>query len=260
VFVVLKKINKSLNKSLGQNFLHNTFLAYDITEHLKDNIDFIVLEIGCGSGALTKYIKDKKYKEYHIVEFDKRWALYIEEEYGKKNTFIKIFNEDILKHNINEDQVYNIIGNIPYNITYSIVQKLFDWYKSLNTVIIMMQEEVAQKIAKKCGSNYGPISIISQLLFDITLHQKVNPQEFIPQPKVFSRVIEFKKKENTILDFNLLPEFRKFLAIMFSYPRKKIKHQGMPEKIKIHFTEDLLNMRSQEIIPIDFYNLFLKTI
>jgi 16S rRNA (adenine1518-N6/adenine1519-N6)-dimethyltransferase len=254
-----KKLEKTLKKSLGQNFLHNTILAYDITENLKNTDNTIILEIGCGNGALTRYIKDKPYKEYHIVELDKKWATYISEEYIKKNMYITVYNEDILAHNLKMNEVYNIIGNIPYNITYSIMQKIFDWYPVISTAVIMMQEEVAQKIAKKGGSNYGPISVISQLLFDITLHQKVNPHEFVPQPKVFSRVIEFKKKSMTVLDFQLFASFKKFLAIIFSHPRKKIKHQGMPIEMVSFFTQDILDMRSQELSPEFIYNLFLKT-
>jgi 16S rRNA A1518/A1519 N6-dimethyltransferase RsmA/KsgA/DIM1 with predicted DNA glycosylase/AP lyase activity len=124
----------------------------------------------------------------------------------------------------------------------------------------MVQEEVAQKIAKKSGSSYGPISVISQLLFDIKLHQKVAPHEFIPEPRVFSRVIEFKKKINTILNLSLLDQFKKFLGMLFTHPRKKIKHQGIPETIKSFFNETILNSRSQELFPEELYNLFLLTI
>lgn len=253
------KLEKTLKKSLGQNFLHNTILAYDITEHLNSDNNSIILEIGCGNGALTKYIKDKKYKEYHIVELDTKWANFISEEYIKKDFRIKIFNEDILLHNINKEEKYYIIGNIPYNITYSIIQKIFNWYPSINVALLMVQEEVAQKIIKKSGSTYGPISIISQLLFNIKLHQKVAPFEFVPEPKVFSRIIEFEKKD-TILDLNLLEKFKKFLAILFIHPRKKIKHQGIDQGIIIQFNESILNKRSQELSPKDIYNLFLSTI
>ena len=112
----------------------------------------------------------------------------------------------------------------------------------------------------KSGSTYGPISVISQLLFDITLHEKVAPFEFVPQPKVFSRVIEFKKRKSTILDLQFLDEFKKFLKIMFSHPRKKIKHQGVPDYLKEFFNEDIFNKRSQELSPEVLYNLFLSTI
>ena len=258
---MMKKLKKALKKSLGQNFLYNTILAYDITEHLINTENSIILEIGCGNGALTRYIKDKKYQEYHIVEYDEKWAKFISEEYIiNKNQSMIMHNQDILCHSIKEGFTYNIIGNIPYNITYSIIQKIFSWYSAINMVIIMVQEEVAQKIAKKSGSTYGPISVISQLLFDITLHQKVAPFEFVPQPKVFSRVIEFKKKKSTILDLQFLDEFKKFLKIMFSHPRKKIKHQGVPDYLKEFFNEDIFNKRSQELSPEVLYNLFLSTI
>jgi 16S rRNA (adenine1518-N6/adenine1519-N6)-dimethyltransferase len=255
-----KTLEKTLKKSLGQNFLHNTFLAYDITEHLISTKESIILEIGCGNGALTKYIKDKEYKEFHIVEYDEKWAKFITEEYIKKNSLIIMHNQDILMHEIKKNEKYNIIGNIPYNITYSIIQKIFNWYNSIDIAIIMMQEEVAQKIAKTSGSSYGPISVISQLLFDIKLHQKVAPFEFVPEPRVFSRVIELKKKVTTILDFALLEEFKKFLSILFSHPRKKIKHQGLPEALKLLFPQDILNQRSQELSPEIIYNLFLQII
>jgi 16S rRNA (adenine1518-N6/adenine1519-N6)-dimethyltransferase len=117
-----KKLEKTLKKSLGQNFLHNTILAYDITQHIPDNKEAIILEIGCGNGALTKYIKDKEYKEYHIVEYDSKWAKFITEEYIKKSSSIIMHNQDILIHEIKKNERYTIIGNIPYNITYGIIQ------------------------------------------------------------------------------------------------------------------------------------------
>ena len=247
---------KKLKKELSQNFLINDAIGSHITNLGNYNKDTILLEIGCGRGALTQFLYKKQNKSYHIVELDPRWAKFINEEYKNKTEKLTVFNKSILDHNILKNESYNIIGNIPYHITFLILEKLFSWYNNINEIIIMVQEEVAFKITQRSGRSYGPISIISQLLFDITLDIKITPENFIPQPQVTSRIIIFKKKTNPIININEIMEIKKFISYFFHSPRKKIKSQGIQESILIHIPEYILNLRAQEIGCDNFYNLY----
>lgn len=250
------KIEKKLKKSFGQNFLKNDHIAQKITDYVNYKSD-IILEIGPGKGALTKYIIKKKYIEYHIVELDEYWADKIKKEYQKDNNSCIVFQKNILYYEFDLNKKYSVVGNIPYNITFPIIMKLIDCSDAIDNAVIMMQEEVAQKLIKKSGSNYGPISILTQLFFDIELLDFVFSREFIPQPKVNSRVVKFLKKTNLLCLLHNLEKFKKFLSYFFVYPRKKIKHQGMPEVILFQLSEEIHNKRAQELDPEFFLSLFL---
>lgn len=250
------KLNKILKKSLGQHFLKNTILAYQITDHVRTTKNDYLLEIGPGNGALTRYLVNKEYKEYHIVELDSKWAKYIKEEFGKTN--IIVHEQDILLFELKINEKYTIISNIPYNITYPILQKIVLWYEQIHVVVIMMQEEVAQKLIKKRGADYGPISILMQLFFDITLLEKVEPKEFIPEPKVNSRVVRFTVKEKLFLGKTDMPIFKDFLSLLFVHPRKKIKHQNISEHILKKISIEIQNKRAQELSPESLVNLFFE--
>lgn len=249
-------MTKKLKKSLSQSFLINDIIGSHIANLGNYDKDTILLEIGCGKGALTQFLYKKQNKSYHIVELDPRWAKYITEEYKNKTENLIVFNKNILDHVITKDESYIIIGNIPYHITFLILEKLFSWYNNMKEIIIMVQEEVAQKITQKSGRSYGPISIISQLLFDITLDIKITPENFTPQPQVFSRVLIFKKKHNTTININEIEEIKKFISYFFHLPRKKIKSQGIPESILMDIPKYILDLRAQEIQSDDFYNLY----
>ena len=215
---------KGLKKSLGQHFLINDFVINNIVSLAPINEQSAILEIGCGNGALTKKITQKKYASYDIVEIDPRWAKYIFEEYKKYN--VVVHEKSILDYDLSSsNKKYTIIGNLPYNITYKIMEWFLDQYNYIdNTIVCMIQDEVALKIAKKSGRDYGPISVFMQAFFDVSIHDYVVPEDFTPPPKVFSRVIVFKKLVSPKITSCHMVIFKKFLSLLFAFPRKKIKH------------------------------------
>jgi 16S rRNA (adenine1518-N6/adenine1519-N6)-dimethyltransferase len=252
----MTKIGMKLKKSLGQNFLKDRYLAETIVDYLTCSSD-IVLEIGPGNRALTEFIFKKKYKLFHIVELDPHWAMLASNSY-KEHGHVTVFQKSILEHVLDKKYSYSIIGNIPYNITFPILMKIIDNWDIVHEAVIMMQEEVAQKLVKKKGGDYGPISILMQLLFDIQLCDFVPPTKFNPAPAVNSRVVYFKKKINLILDFDLIEGFKKFIAYFFVFPRKKIKSQNIPENIALSLSKEIKELRGQEITPEQFVLLYLK--
>lgn len=246
-----------LKKSLGQHFLKNPILSEKISSSLQSTKDDIILEIGCGAGALTYYLINEKFKELHIIEIDDQWAANAQKNFViKENIFLhhkSILEIDVptLCHHTS----LKIIGNIPYNITFEIINFIIKNHEYVQTAIIMMQEEVALKLHKKNGRDYGPISVLTQLYFDVTLHMQVGPQHFTPPPKVTSRVIELRKKECNIKDRE---KFYSFLHILFNHPRKTIKNNIIGTHLeKIITDEVLLQKRAQQFTPLALYDLFV---
>lgn len=250
----MKNINIKLKKSLGQNFLKNTELSEKIVNYLSSVSD-IVLEIGPGNGALTDHIVTKQYQKIDIVEFDPYWAALLKTRY-KEQKHVTVFEKNILDHEFDQHCSYALIGNIPYNITFPILMKIIDHCYVINEAVIMMQEEVAQKLIKSSGADYGPISILMQIFFDLTLCDFVPSSEFIPAPKVNSRVVYFKKKISPSLCFDDIRSFKQFISYFFVFPRKKIKSQNIPERILSSLSQEVKELRAQQLSPELFIFLY----
>jgi 16S rRNA (adenine1518-N6/adenine1519-N6)-dimethyltransferase len=240
-------INKKiiLKKSLGQNFLNNDILSEKITSHLKTSHSSNILEIGCGNGALTKHIINIPFKEFHIVELDNYFANEALNKYYKKDK-IFIYNEDFLDFEFSKDKIWSIIGNIPYNITYPIIEKLINNNEIIDQAVLMMQEEVAQKLYKTNGKGYGPISVLTQSFFKIEFLERVDPKEFVPQPKVVSRIIKLTPNDKYKKIINLV-NFKKILEILFKQPRKKIKNNIVNTILENKIQSIFLDKRAQEL-------------
>ena len=212
-------------KSLGQNFLKDKNIIQKIVSvgNIKQND--IVLEIGPGTGSLTKHIIERKPKKFYVIEKDLNLANKLYEKFNNK---IIIINEDILKFKESSILEKNLLvfGNLPYNISTKILIKWIHscnknfWYKKL---ILMFQKEVANRIIAKTNSkNYGRLSVISNWKLEIKKLFDIKPNSFVPKPKVESTLLYFtpKKKFFYIKNSNNLETVTK---IFFNQRRKMIK-------------------------------------
>ena len=190
-------------KSLGQNFLLDKNIINKIINAAEISSDDVVLEIGPGTGNLTKFIISNKPKKIYVIEKDGKLADILEKQYFDK---INIIRKDILKisYEFYSRKKFLILGNLPYNISTKI---LSNWClnKKLNVskMILMFQKEVAERILADVNSKeYSRISILSKWKFDIKKVTDVKPNSFFPKPKVYSTVLEFipKKKFYEIKD------------------------------------------------------------
>ena len=186
----------NFKKRLGQNFLvDNNVLNKIVLEIEPDENDFII-EIGAGSGNLTKKLKEfnSNLLAYEIDEETKQYLLPLE------NDKTKIIYGDFLKRNIKEDledisykNLY-IVANLPYYITTPIVEKIIKENLNPQKMLLMVQKEVAERIASKPGSrNYGYITAYLNYYFNIKKLFDVKKAAFKPSPKVDSAVLEFIK-------------------------------------------------------------------
>ena len=233
-------------KSLGQNFLLDKNIINKIINTAEISSDDVVLEIGPGTGNLTKFIISNKPKKIYVIEKDGKLADELEKQYFDK---INIIRKDILKisYAFYSRKKFLILGNLPYNISTKI---LSNWClnKKLNVskMILMFQKEVAERILAEVNTReYSRISILSKWKFDIKKITDVKPNSFFPKPKVYSTVLEFKpkKKFHEIEDPKNLEKVTK---VFFSQRRKMIK-----KPISILFKNFQFDYKKFNIKPTD---------
>ena len=181
-------------KSLGQNFLTDQYYAEKIIASVA--VELPILEIGPGKGVLTQYLVQNN-NGYIGVELDRELYGFLSKYFvGDKIRFI---NQDILKielHTLFPGARFNVVGNIPYNITTPIIFHLLENKSQISQVVLMVQKEVAERISSEPGSKtYGVLSIMAQFIADVKYLFKVPAGAFFPVPKVESAVIRLNKRE-----------------------------------------------------------------
>jgi 16S rRNA (adenine1518-N6/adenine1519-N6)-dimethyltransferase len=212
-------------KSLGQNFLIDQNIIDKIinTVEIKDKS---ILEIGPGTGNLTKNILKKKPKKLIVIEKDNDLA-----EVLKKNLNedVKIIRDDVLKIDENnlDVNVLTVFGNLPYNISTEI---LCNWILNINNknfwfdnLVLMFQKEVADRIIAKFNTkNYGRLSILSNWKLEIEKICDVQPSSFFPKPKIDSSILLLKPKQN-FFPLTNPKNLEKLTRIFFMHRRKMLK-------------------------------------
>ena len=213
-------------KSLGQNFLIDKNIINKIINEVKINNQNII-EIGPGKGALTDEILKKKPKSLHIIEKDNFYAKELFDKY-RNNKIIRVYNEDILKFDIEKIMNKNsiVFGNLPYNISSQILVKFLRLKYSpskFNNLIFMFQKELGEKIIGRFPSKkYGRISILTNFKLDIIKSFLVSPNCFFPKPKVNSMVIHFRPKKQKFFKIKKIKNLEKVTSVLFSNKRKMI--------------------------------------
>jgi len=212
-------------KSLGQNFLIDNNIINKINDSINATSNDLIIEIGPGMGALTKYLKIKN-ANIICYEIDKDMIPYLNKLVDDKT---KVIYEDILNANIKEDiknikydKLY-IVGNLPYYITTSIIKYLISLDLEIEEMIFMVQEEVADRFSSLPGNkDYGSITLFLKYYFNVEKLFKVSKYCFNPVPKVESAIIKFSKKEN-----NLEIDKEKYFNLIndsFKMKRKTLKN------------------------------------
>jgi len=178
--------NVRAKKHLGQHFLNDEQIAFDITDLLSDGAKNVV-EIGPGMGVLTQFLVKKDYKT-EVVEIDRESVFYLRLNYPD----LEIHEGDFLQLDLKEQYPYNfsLIGNFPYNISSQILFKAFENRDQIPEVVGMFQKEVAERIACKKGKKRGILSVFLQAFYDIEYCFTVDEHVFNPPPKVKSGVIK----------------------------------------------------------------------
>lgn len=184
-------------KSLGQNFLQDEEVLKKIANSITTKKNDLIIEIGPGTGALTKYLKEKN-SFLICYELDERLKSFLKKYEDDKT---KIIFQDFLASDIKEDsKVFNydniyIIANIPYYITTPIIKHIID-LDNIKSMTLLVQKEVAERLSAKPKSKaYGSLTVYLNYYFHINYLFTVSKDAFTPAPKVESAVINFKRKE-----------------------------------------------------------------
>lgn len=184
----------------------------EICDYAFLNNNDIVLEIGAGTGNLTKEIL-KRVKKVIAIEKDKKLIEILKKETNEYRDKIEIIEGNFLK--INLDFYFNkIVSNIPYSISRKIFEKILT--KKFEIGIFVVQKEFAKKIVEKRGKNYRAISVLTQTGCDVEILKYLNRNVFYPIPNVDSAIIKLKQK------FPLSDEYIKFVKNLFGKRNKKI--------------------------------------
>ena len=214
---VLQKYNFNFQKKFGQNFLINTGILEDIIAAAEITKDDFVLEIGPGIGTMTQYLCESA-REVVAVEIDKNLIPILEDTLSAYDN-VEVLNDDILKVDIkslaeerNAGKPIKVVANLPYYITTPIIMGLFESHVPIDSITIMVQKEVADRMQEGPGSKeYGALSLAVQYYAHPEIVVNVPPSCFMPQPKVGSAVIRLTRHaqppvnvENEALMFKII--------------------------------------------------------
>lgn len=271
---LMKKYGITANKNLGQNFLIDESVIIDACDSANINKEDLVIEIGPGLGTLTKYILERAGKVI-CVELDDRMIDILKERFFLYENF-EIINEDILKVDlhklIKEEKNGNIknvkiVANLPYYITTPIIMKLLEERLDLQSITVMVQKEVAERLIAVPGEKFtGAITYSVYYYADSENVRIVDKSSFIPEPSVESEVINLKIRENSPVNVNNEELFFKLIKIAFMQRRKtlvnSLSNSGFIEKNKIIEILKKLNIneniRAEKLSIQDFANIANK--
>lgn len=238
---LLKKNSFRFTKSLGQNFLVDDTVLEDIVISADVNPDDEIIEIGPGFGALTRLLLDKG-KSVTAIELDKKLIPILKDEF-KDYTNLKIINEDVLKCDVDKiigDSEVKILANLPYYVTTPIITKLIKGKSKILSITIMIQKEVADRIAAQPNTkDYGALTLLVNYYCKVFKVREVPPESFMPSPKVSSTVIKLipiKEKSMKVNDEIL---FFKVIREAFNMRRKTLSNSLMPLGLP---KEELINV------------------
>lgn len=250
------------NKSLGQHWLKNRAILDEIAQAADiGNPESLCLEIGPGLGTLTSSLL-RHFQTVVAIEYDTNLAQNLPKSFP--GTKLTVINEDILQSDlatIIKDRKYVVAGNIPYYITSPIIKKLILTQPSAQKIVLLVQKEVAERVAAQTGS-HSAFSIFVQAYAVAELGPVVKAAEFTPPPKVDSEVLILTPRLKPLLTTDTIA----FAKRGFSNPRKKLIHNlaflGIPkEQLEKSFTQLGLNpnVRAQDLDLADWQRLFTKT-
>lgn len=225
---VLKKYNFTFQKKYGQNFLIDTHVLNKIIRAAKIHQDDFVLEIGPGIGTMTQYLAQAA-GQVTAVEIDRALIPILEDTLSEFEN-VRIINEDVLKLDLRKlaeeatgGKPIKVVANLPYYITTPIIMGLFEKHVPIESITVMVQKEVADRMQAVPGTkDYGALSLAVQYYAKPYIAAFVPPNCFMPRPKVGSAVICLSCHETPpvqVKDENLL---FKIIRASFNQRRKTL--------------------------------------
>ena len=225
---VLQKYHFNFQKKFGQNFLINTSILEEIIDAAEITREDFVLEIGPGIGTMTQYLCEAA-REVVAVEIDTNLIPILGDTLSAYDN-VEVMNADILKVDIakladerNGGKPIKVVANLPYYITTPIIMGLFESHVPIDSITIMVQKEVADRMQEGPGSTeYGALSLAVQYYAKPEIVVNVPPSCFMPQPKVGSAVIRLTRHENPPVDVDNEKLMFQVIRASFNQRRKTL--------------------------------------
>ena len=270
---IMKKYGIRANKSLGQNFLISNEVVEKIINASDIKENDMVIEIGPGLGTLTKFLLQKA-KKVLCVELDKKMIKILNDRFSDYNNF-ELINEDILKVNLKKiiednkktEQIANvkIVANLPYYITTPIIMKLLEEKLDIESITVMIQKEVADRLIEiPGGKNTGAITYTVYYYCESEKIIEVPNNSFIPEPDVTSEVIKMNLRKEPVVKTQEPKIMFMIIKSAFMQRRKTLlnaltntkvfinKNEGLNILKKLNLNE---NIRAEELSIQDFANI-----
>lgn len=241
---VLNRYKFAFQKKFGQNFLIDTHVLERIIDEAGITPDDFVLEIGPGIGTMTQYLACAA-REVVAVEIDKVLIPILEGDTLKAFDNVTVINEDILKVDINKlveekngGRPIKVVANLPYYITTPIIMGLFESHVPIESITIMVQKEVADRMKTGPGSKeYGALSLAVQYYANPEIVANVPPNCFMPRPNIGSAVIRLTRHETPVVDVKDEKLMFRIIRASFNQRRKTLVN-GLKNSGEINFTKE----------------------
>ena len=249
---VLQKYNFSFQKKFGQNFLIDTHVLDKIIRAAGITKDDMVLEIGPGIGTMTQYLAEAAGK-VTAVEIDKNLIPILEDTLSEYDN-VTIINEDVLKLDIrrladdeNQGRPIKVVANLPYYITTPIIMGLFENHVPMESITVMVQKEVADRMQTGPGSkDYGALSLAVQYYAEPYIVANVPPNCFMPRPRVGSAVIRLTCHKQPLVEVK--DEKLMFDIIRASFnQRRKTLANGLKNSDKLKYSREEIEEAIQSL-------------
>lgn len=242
---VLQKYRFNFQKKFGQNFLIDTHVLDKIIDASGVTEDDFVLEIGPGIGTMTQYLCERA-REVVAVEIDKN-LISILSDTLKNYSNVTVINEDILKLDIcklaeekNQGKPIKVVANLPYYITTPIIMGLFESHVPIDSITIMVQKEVAERMQEGPGSKeYGALSLAVQYYAKPEIVANVPPNCFMPRPNVGSAVIRLTRHEKPPVEVEDEKLMFRIIRASFNQRRKTLAN-GLNNSPEIHLPKEVI--------------------
>ena len=270
---IMKKYNIKANKSLGQNFLINDEVIENIVKSSDLSKEDLVIEIGPGLGTLTKRLLEEAGKVL-CVELDKKMINILQDRFVENEKF-EVINEDILKVDLNQiikenkkdNNIKNvkIVANLPYYITTPIIMKLLEEKLEIESITVMIQKEVADRLIEIPGEkNTGAITYTVYYYCESEKIMEVPNSSFIPEPEVTSEVIKMNLRKTPAVEIENPKIMFMIIKSAFMQRRKTLLNALTNSKVFINKEEGTqvlnklnldINIRAESLSIQDFANI-----
>ena len=249
---VLQKYNFNFQKKFGQNFLIDTRVLDKIVQASEITKDDYVLEIGPGIGTMTQYLCEHA-RQVAAVEIDKNLIPILADTLSEYQN-VEVIQEDILKVDLNclaqeknHGNPIKVVANLPYYITTPIIMGLFESHVPIQSITVMVQREVADRIQACPGTkDYGALSLAVQYYAKTEIVANVPPNCFMPRPAVGSaviRLVRYRERPVQVLD-----ERKMFAIIRASFnQRRKTLVNGLNNAAQLPYSKDQITEALEEM-------------